>query len=167
MRHLGLDPGITATGWGIIDAERGRLGHVANGAIAPPAGLDMAAKLAFLHDNLIAVIRRYHPETAAIEEVFVARNPASAIKLGMARGVVMAAAAAEGLAVAEFAVRAVKKAVVGFGGADKTQVQAMVRRVLPGVALNGADAADALAVAICHASEAATRRHWVVAEARP
>ncbi|MGH6719554.1 MAG: crossover junction endodeoxyribonuclease RuvC [Alphaproteobacteria bacterium] len=167
MRHLGLDPGMTATGWGIIDAERGWLGHVANGAIAPPSGLDTAARLAFLHDGLTAVIRRYRPDVAAIEEVFVARNPASAIKLGMARGVVMAAAAAAGLSIAEYAARAVKKAVVGVGGADKAQVQAMVRRVLPGVALNGPDAADALAVAICHAGESATRRRWAVAEARP
>jgi crossover junction endodeoxyribonuclease RuvC len=167
MRHLGLDPGLTVTGWGIVDADRGRLSHVANGKITPDPKLDMSERLNVLREGVLTVIRRFQPALVAIEEIFVARNPGTALKLGMARGVVMAAAAAEGLAVAEYAARFVKKAVVGVGGADKTQVQAMVRRVLPGVALNGADAADALAVAICHASEAATRRHWVVAEARP
>lgn len=167
MRHLGLDPGLTVTGWGIVDAEQGRLSHVANGSIAPSAKLGAAERLKCLHDGLVEVIRRFAPATAAVEEVFVARNPASAIKLGMARGVVMAAAASEGLAVAEYAARYVKKAVVGVGAADKTQIQAMVQRLLPGVAIDGPDAADALAVAICHATESATSRRWAGAEARP
>ncbi len=158
MRHLGLDPGLTVTGWGIVDADRGRLSHVANGKITPDPKLDTSVRLNLLREGVLAVIRRFQPALVAIEEIFVARNPGTALKLGMARGVVMAAAAAEGLAVAEYAARVVKKAVVGVGGAEKAQVQAMVRRLLPGVEIAGEDAADALAVAICHAHSADIER---------
>lgn len=163
MRVLGLDPGLTVTGWGIVDALGNRLGHVAHGTIAPDPRLAMAERLAELARGVAAVIRGHAPDEAAVEEVFVARNPASAIKLGMARGAILAAVAGERLPVAEYAARFVKKAIVGTGAADKDQIGAMVRRLLPGAAIGQEDAADALAVAICHAHDAASKRRWAAA----
>jgi len=159
-RVLGLDPGLRITGWGIVDSEGSRLRHVANGRVTSDSGLSTAERLVQLHDGLRAVIEEFHPDTAAVEETFVNKNPASTLKLGLARGIVLLVPAQAGLPVAEYAANAIKKSVVGVGHAAKEQVQMMVSRLLPGVVLTGADAADALAVAICHAHHAATATAW-------
>ena len=158
MIVLGLDPGLGCTGWGVIVAEGNRLSHVANGQIRTDPKAGMPSRLLALHAVLADVIEAHRPEAAAVEEVFVNDNPQSTLKLGQARGVVLLAAAGLGIAVGEYAPRLVKKAVVGTGGADKAQVHAMVARLLPGAKIAGADAADALAVAITHAHHLATAR---------
>lgn len=164
MRLIGLDPGLRATGWGVIDAEGTRLRHVAHGVIRANPDDELAYRLHVLHDALVQVLREWQPASAAVEETFVNDNPASTLKLGQARGVVLLAPAQMGLPVSEYAPNAIKKAVVGVGHADKKQVHAMVHRLLPGIAVKGADAADALAVAICHAHLAGTARRLLVAE---
>lgn len=158
MIILGLDPGLGTTGWGVIRAEGNRLAHVANGRIATDAKADLGARLVALDAALTSLLGDYRPEAAAVEEVFVNKNPQSTLKLGQARGVVLLGAAKAGLAVGEYAPTLVKKAVVGTGTADKAQVHAMVARLLPGAKIDGADAADALAVAICHAHHLGTAR---------
>lgn len=135
----------------MIRAEGSRLTHIANGQIATEAKASIALRLAALQAGIAAVIAEHQPGRAAAEEVFVNKNPQSTLKLAQARGAVLAACGAAGLAVHEHAARLVKKAVVGTGGAEKAQVQAMLGILLPGVALAGADAADALAVAIADA----------------
>jgi len=160
MRLLGLDPGLRVTGWGVIDTDGTRLGYVASGTLRPDPALPLAARLAQLHEGLVRVIAEHRPEAAAVEETFVNRNAASALKLGAARGVVLLAPALAGLPVSEYAANLVKKSVVGAGHAAKTQVALMVRTLLPGCRAADADAADALAVAICHAHHAATERRW-------
>lgn len=151
MIILGLDPGLAATGWGVIESTGNRLRHLAHGTVKTRPTQPLAERLLALHDGLASVIADHACAAAAIEEVFVNANPQSTLKLGQARGVVMLAAARGGLPVTEYATRLVKKAIVGVGSADKAQVQAMVERLLPGVKVAGADAADALAVAIAHA----------------
>lgn len=151
MVILGLDPSLSCTGWGVIRVEGSRLSHIANGQIATSAKAPMADRLALLHAGIAKVIADHSPDRAACEEVFVNENPQSTLKLAQARGSVLAACGAAGLAVNEHAARLVKKAVVGTGGADKQQVAAMVKVLLPGVRLAGTDAADALAVAIADA----------------
>lgn len=158
MIVLGLDPGLGTTGWGVIEAEGNRLGHVANGQIKTDTLLPLPQRLAALAMELEAVIAQHRPDAAAAEEVFVNQNPQSTLKLGQARGVVLVCAARAGIAVGEYAPTLVKKAVVGTGSADKTQVHAMVSRLLPGVKIAGADASDALAVAITHAHHLASAR---------
>ena len=148
---LGLDPSLSCTGWGIVRSEGARLSHVANGQVATDARAPMAERLHHLADAIFAVIGTYDPERAAVEEVFLNKNPQSTLKLAQARGAVLAACGRASLPVAEHAARLVKKAVVGTGAAEKTQVQAMLRVLLPGIAVAGADAADALAVAIADA----------------
>jgi len=148
---LGLDPSLSCTGWGVIRTEGARIVHIANGQVPTDAKAPMAARLADLQAALADVIAAHRPDRAAAEEVFVNKNPQSTLKLAQARGCVLAACGAAGLAVNEHAARLVKKAVVGTGGADKQQVQAMVKILLPGVQIAGADAADALAVAIADA----------------
>jgi len=148
---LGLDPGLAATGWGVIRAEGNRLSHIAHGIVKTPAAAPLAQRLGALYDGLMDVIGAHGASEAAVEEVFVNANPQSTLKLGQARGVVLLAATRAGLPVSEYATRAVKKALTGTGAAEKAQVQAMVERLLPGVKVAGADAADALAVAITHA----------------
>ncbi|WP_235927697.1 crossover junction endodeoxyribonuclease RuvC, partial [Sandarakinorhabdus rubra] len=148
---IGLDPGLAATGWGVIVADGNRLRHIGHGTVKTPASAPLVDRLAALHDGLMAVIREHCVQEAAVEEVFVNANPQSTLKLGQARGVVLLCAGRCGLPVAEYATTLVKKALTGTGGAAKPQVQAMVERLLPGVAVAGADAADALAVAIAHA----------------
>jgi crossover junction endodeoxyribonuclease RuvC len=155
---IGLDPGLGTTGWGLIAASGNRLSHVANGQIRTDTKADLPRRLVALHDALAALIEAHRPDGAAVEEVFVNENPRSTLKLGQARGVVLLAAAARGIEVGEYAPSLVKKAVVGTGGADKAQVHAMVQRLLPGAMIAGADAADALAVAITHAHHLASRR---------
>lgn len=151
MLILGLDPSLSCTGWGIVRAEGARLSHVAHGQVPTDAKAPMAERLHHLHDAIVAVIGSYAPDRAAVEEVFVNKNPQSTLKLAQARGAVLAACGRASLPVAEHAARLVKKAVVGTGGAEKQQVQAMLKVLLPGVAISGADAADALAVAIADA----------------
>ena len=158
MLILGLDPGLGTTGWGVIRAEGNRLSHLANGRLKTDSAAPLARRLAHLDAMLTALIADRAPESCAVEEVFVNVNPQSTLKLGQARGVVICAAARAGLEVGEYAARLVKKAVVGVGGAEKAQVHAMVARLLPGAGIDGPDAADALAVAICHAHHLASRR---------
>ncbi|MEX0341806.1 MAG: crossover junction endodeoxyribonuclease RuvC [Erythrobacter sp.] len=148
---LGLDPSLSCTGWGVIRAEGSRIAHVANGQIPTDAKAPMAERLAVLQAALAEVIATHGPARAAAEEVFVNKNPQSTLKLAQARGAVLAACGVAGLGGNEHAARLVKKAVVGTGGADKAQVQAMLRVLLPGATIAGADAADALAVAIADA----------------
>ena len=158
MIILGLDPGLGCTGWGVIRAEGNRLSHVANGHVRTDAKAALPARLSMLYEALGAVLDLHLPAAAAVEEVFVNENPQSTLKLGQARGVVLLAAARHGLAVGEYAPSLVKKAVVGTGAAEKAQVHAMVGRLLQGVKIAGADAADALAVAITHAHHLASAR---------
>jgi crossover junction endodeoxyribonuclease RuvC len=158
MRILGLDPGLGTTGWGLIEAEGNRLTHIANGQISTDTNAPLPRRLAALADQLEALLTDHAPAAAAVEEVFVNKNPQSTLKLGQARGVALMCAARAGIEVGEYAARLVKKAVVGTGGAEKAQVHARVSRLLPGVKIAGPDAADALAVAITHAHHLATAR---------
>jgi crossover junction endodeoxyribonuclease RuvC len=151
IRIIGLDPGLRRTGWGVIVCEGGRLRHVAHGVIAPRESAAFADRLLCLFDALTEVIADYAPDEAAVEEVFVNMNPSSTLKLGHARAAALIAPAKAGLLVAEYAARQVKKALVGTGAADKTQIAFMVRRLLPTAGDVAADAADALAVAVTHA----------------
>jgi crossover junction endodeoxyribonuclease RuvC len=151
MLIIGLDPSLTCTGWGIVAKSGSRLTHVANGQIRTDAALSLPERLVTIDRELTDVILLHQPDSGAVEEVFVNKNPQSTLKLGHARGVVLLALARTGLPVHEYATRLVKKALVGTGAAEKAQVQAMLKVLLPGVQLAGADAADALAVAICHA----------------
>ena len=146
------------TGWGLIRAEGNRLSHVANGQLKTDSSATLPRRLAHLADQLEALIADNQPEAAAVEEVFVNKNPQSTLKLGQARGVVIMIAARAGIDIGEYAARLVKKAVVGVGNAEKAQVHAMVARLLPGAKIAGPDAADALAVAITHAHHLATAR---------
>jgi len=158
MLILGLDPGLGTTGWGLIRAEGNRLSHVANGQLKTNSGDALPKRLSHLASQLEAIIADHSPEAAAVEEIFVNKNPQSTLKLGQARGVALMIAARAGIEVGEYAPRLVKKAVVGTGAAEKVQVHAMVQRLLPGVEITGPDAADALAVAITHAHHLASAR---------
>lgn len=142
----------------MIRAEGNRLSHVANGRLRTDTGATLARRLAHLDTMLAALLGDYAPQAAAVEEVYVNANPQTTLKLGQARGVVLLAVARAGIEPGEYAARLVKKAVVGVGNADKAQVHAMVARLLPGAAIAGPDAADALAVAITHAHHVASRR---------
>ena len=160
MRVLGLDPGLRHTGWGVIEASGNRLAYVGDGVVHAPTDLPLAERLVALFRQLAEILDRFRPDEAAVEETFVNKNAASTLKLGVARGVVLLAPAERGLPVAEYSANMIKKSVVGAGHAEKAQVQLMVRRLLPGCAIAEPDAADALAVAICHAHHAATARVW-------
>ena len=157
-RILGLDPGLRLTGWGVVESDGHRLRHIANGVVRSTDTLSLAERLREIHESLQSVIETWRPHEAAIEETFVNKNPLSTLKLGQARGVVMLAPALAGTPVAEYAPNVIKKTVVGVGHAGKEQIHAMVKVLLPGVVIGGADAADALAVAICHAHFATARR---------
>ena len=160
MRLLGLDPGLQHTGWGVIDADGSRLSFVACGTINSTASRPLAERLVELHDGLRAVIDEWEPVEAAVEETFVNKNPTSTLKLGLARGVVLLTPALFNLRVAEYPANLVKKSVVGAGHAAKEQVQMMVRVLLPASSAGTPDAADALAVAICHAHHRSTLQTW-------
>jgi crossover junction endodeoxyribonuclease RuvC len=157
MRLIGFDPGLRLTGWGVIEVDGNRLRHVAHGVIKVSVDGTLASRLDKLFEGVLATLAEHKPEEAAVEETFVNVNPASTLKLGQARGVVLLAPARAGLPVFEYAANLVKKSVVGAGHADKRQVAMMVGRLLPGVTAT-ADAADALAIAICHAHHRATAR---------
>ena len=158
MRVVGLDPGLRHTGWGVIEVRGNRLVHIADGVAHAAADQPLAMRLVALFRQIGAVLDRFSPDEAAVEESFVNKNASSTLKLGLARGVVLLAPAERGLPVAEYSANLIKKAVVGVGHADKAQVQMMVRQLLPGYAGGAADAADALAVAICHSHYAEGRR---------
>jgi crossover junction endodeoxyribonuclease RuvC len=151
IRLLGIDPGLRYTGWGILDSDGNRLRHVADGVISTEAIADVPLRLKALDDALAALLEQYRPDEAAVEETYVNRNATATLKLGYARGVALLAPARRGIPVFEYGAKTVKLSVVGTGNADKVQVGLMVRRLLPGAAQKRADAADALAVAICHA----------------
>ncbi|MFT5538941.1 MAG: crossover junction endodeoxyribonuclease RuvC [Alphaproteobacteria bacterium] len=163
MRLIGLDPGLRVTGWGVIEAANGRLSHIANGVVRTRSGDAIGDRLVALYDGVSAVIATYAPEAAAIEETFVNRNPQSALRLGLARGVVLLAPARAGLPVAEYAANQVKKSVVGAGHAAKNQIGMMVGMLLPQAEIETEDAADALAVAICHAHISMTQARIIAA----
>ena len=157
MRLIGLDPGLRLTGWGVIEVEGNRLRHVAHGVVRVSASGPLAGRLRELFDGVAAIVEAQQPIEAAVEETFVNVNPGSTLKLGQARGVVMLAPARAGLPVFEYAANLVKKSITGVGHADKRQVAMMIGRLLPGVEAES-DAADALAVAICHAHHRATAK---------
>ncbi len=154
MRVLGIDPGLRNLGWGVIEVSGARITHVANGICHSAAGTgagDLALRLMSLHGQLTEVLKTYMPDAAAVEQTFVNKDAVATLKLGQARGIALLVPAQFGLTVGEYAPNAVKKTVVGVGHAAKVQVDHMVRIHLPGVKIAGPDAADALAVAICHA----------------
>lgn len=157
IRIIGIDPGLRNTGWGIIESVGSRLVFIACGTVHSRATDTLAERLRSVHDGLAAAIAEHAPVEAAVEETFVNRDPQSALKLGQARGVAMLVPALNGLPVAEYAANLVKKTVVGAGHAEKTQVAMMVKALLPRSDAMSADAADALAVAICHAQHRASR----------
>lgn len=159
-RILGLDPGLRVTGWGVVTAHGARLIYGAHGVIKTPEASELPARLAFLFNALKAILDEHRPDEAAVEETFVNNNPASTLRLGAARGVVVLAPAQFGIPVSEYAANRVKRAVVGVGHADKDQVAAMVCRLLPTAGEVRQDAADALAVAICHAHFRQTQQRW-------
>ena len=164
MRVIGLDPGLRRTGWGIIEAEGNRLRHVANGAVASDSARPVAERLVQLHEGIAAVLAAYAPDEAAVETSLSNKNPSSTLKLGMARGIALLTPSLTAMPVAEYLPLVVKRAVVGNGHATKDQVAMMVGRLLAGCAIASADAADALAVAICHAHTSASRHIWAAAE---
>ena len=151
IRLLGIDPGLRCAGWGVIDVAGSRLSFVASGTIRPDPKQALATRLAVLSGRLTELVAEYAPHAAAVEETFVNTNPRSALILGQARGVCLAAPALAGVDVAEYPANTIKKSVVGAGHAGKAQIQAMIRVLLPKSGAQGADAADALAVAVCHA----------------
>lgn len=158
MRIIGIDPGLQKTGWGIVEVNGPRLFHVANGTVKSDNKKDLAERLIQLFDGLVEVVQTYRPDYAAVEETFLNTNPQSTLKLGHARGIAMLVPAQAGIAVAEYSPNHIKKAVVGKGKAQKEQVHAMVQYILPGVVINGPDASDALAIAICHSHHLQTTR---------
>ncbi len=158
MIILGIDPGLTVTGWGVISKSGSSLRHVANGQIRTNAKASMAQRLVELDAALGEVIALYSPDSGAVEEVFMNVNPQSTLKLGQARGVAMLSIARSGIPVEEYSTKVIKKALVGTGGAEKQQIQHMLKILLPGVKLAGEDASDALAVAITHANMLGSHR---------
>ena len=157
IRILGLDPGLRRTGWGLVTLEGTRLGFVACGTVPSDSGLSLAARLKQLHEGLMQVVADVRPNEVAVEETFVNKDAQAALKLGHARAVALLVPALAGLPVAEYAANLVKKTVVGVGHAEKAQVQAMVRMLLPKADPKSADAADALAIAITHAHHRTAR----------
>jgi crossover junction endodeoxyribonuclease RuvC len=151
VRIIGIDPGLRRCGWGVIESEGNRLRYIACGTVTPRIDGSLAARLAELHDRLRALLELHRPDEAAVEETFVNAGARSALQLGQARGVALMTPASMGLPVAEYAANLVKKSVVGAGHAEKQQVQLMIKTLLPAADFRGADAADALAIAICHA----------------
>lgn len=167
-RILGLDPGLRRTGWGVIDRDGSRLKFVECGVVTSDSEMSLADRLVALHEGLSAVIERLLPEAAAVEHTFVNKDPVATLKLGQARAIALLVPARAGLTVAEYAPNQVKKSVVGVGHADKDQVHAMVKILLPQSNAKGPDAADALAIAITHAhmSESSDRMSSLMARAR-
>ncbi len=149
-RVIGIDPGLRNLGWGVIDVTGSRLTHIGNGTISS-RGETLAMRLLALHEQLARIVQTYRPDMAAVEQTFVSKDGAATLKLGQARGIALLVPAQAGLEIGEYAPNTVKKTVVGVGHADKSQVLHMVKMQLPGAEISGPDAADALAIAICHA----------------
>ena len=166
MRVLGIDPGLRRMGWGVISVDGPRIRHVANGTCTSEGSAPLAERLLSLHRQLQEVLRQHRPDAAAVEQTFVNKDAVATLKLGQARGVALLVPAAAGLVVGEYLPNAVKKAVVGVGHADKRQILHMVKLQLPGVEVAGPDAADALAIAICHAHHLQSAGHLKAALAR-
>lgn len=156
-RIIGIDPGLRRCGWGVIESIGNRLRFIAAGTLTPPVEDALPVRLANLYEGLSALIRDYSPDEAAVEETFVSAGARSALQLGQARGVALMTPAVHGLPVGEYAANLIKKTVVGSGHAEKQQIAAMVRILLPTAQFEGADAADALAIAICHAHHRTVR----------
>ncbi|MEI9994971.1 MAG: crossover junction endodeoxyribonuclease RuvC [Rhizomicrobium sp.] len=163
IRILGLDPGLARMGWGVIAVSGSHLTHIAHGVIVTRAAEGLGLRLLALHSALAVVIAAQRPSAISVEQAFVAKDPSAALKIGHARAVALLAAAQAGLEIAEYAPNHIKKSVVGVGHAQKEQVQAMVRRLLPTCGVTQADAADALACAIAHAHLAGTRARMLQA----
>jgi crossover junction endodeoxyribonuclease RuvC len=157
IRIIGFDPGLRQAGWGIIDSIGNSLSHVGDGVVAADPELPLADRLLFIHTELTRIIAAFNPAEAAIEETFVSKDARATLKLGQARGVAILAPAAAGIPVAEYAPNQIKKSVVGVGHAEKAQIHHMVRVLLPKARPQSPDAADALAIAICHAHHRASR----------
>ena len=151
IRIIGIDPGLRRTGWGVVDAEGNALRFVAAGTVRSDEKQDLATRLRQLHDGLVAIMGQQRPDEAAVEQTFVNKDASATLKLGQARGVAMLVPALAGLSVAEYAPNAVKKTVIGVGHGDKKQIHMMVRVLMPKAQFDTDDAADALAIAICHA----------------
>ncbi len=151
MRILGLDPGLHRTGWGVLDEKQGRLSHIAHGTLTTCPGDPIPTRLLAIFEGLKEILKIYCPDEASVEEIFVNKNPLSSLKLGLARGIVLMTPAHAGIRVQEYPSTTVKKALVGHGHAQKEQVGHMVRFFLPKIQELSKDAADALALAICHA----------------
>jgi crossover junction endodeoxyribonuclease RuvC len=166
LRIAGFDPGLSRTGWGVIDVSGSKLMHIANGVIATKPTHSLGERLAMLHFGIRAVLAEHAPQAVAVEQAFVAKDPLAALKLGHARAIALLAAAEAQIAIAEYAPNHIKKSVVGVGHATKEQIQAMVRHLLPAVRFDAADAADALACAIAHAHLAGTNARLAAALAR-
>ena len=162
MKIIGLDPGLRFTGWGLIESVDNRLRFLGCGRIAVSDKDDLATRLAHLHAALTDILQQAQPDRAAVEETFSNTNARSTLKLGMARGVVMLAPASLGIPVGEYAANTIKKSVVGAGHATKEQVQHMVKMLLPKATFDSADAADALAIAICHAHHLGTQQRLLI-----
>ncbi len=163
LTYLGIDPGLTATGWGVIGISGSTLRHIANGTITSNARLSLAERLVQIEAGLMRVIEDHAPDAAAVEQAFVARDASAALKLGQARAIALLVSARAGLAVAEYAPNHVKKSVVGAGHADKGQIRLMVEMLLPGAKAGSEHAADALALAICHAHSGAANERIAAA----
>ncbi len=163
MRLIGIDPGLQRTGWGVLEVEGSRLSHAGHGVITSDAKLPLAERLRQLYTALGDVLSQWQPVEAAVEETFVNKNPTSTLKLGQARGVLLLAPAMAGIPVSEYTPNLIKKSVVGTGHAQKAQVAMMVSTLLPSAGAVKDDAADALAVAICHAH--LRRNHQIIAQA--
>lgn len=150
IRTIGIDPGLRRTGWGVVETVGSSLRFVASGTVTSDKELGLAERLRQLYDGLTAVIHEHRPHEAAVEQTFVNKDAVATLKLGQARGIAMVVPALAGLAVAEYAPNAVKKAVIGVGHGEKTQIHMMVKVLMPRATFNTDDAADALAIAICH-----------------
>ena len=158
VRIIGIDPGLRRCGWGVIESFGNRLSFVASGTITPKVDEDLAVRLTVLYRGLSDLILQYRPDEAAVEETFVSAGARSALQLGQARGVALMTPASLGLPVGEYAANLVKKSIVGTGHAEKGQIQLMVKTLMPQADFKGADAADALAIAICHAHHRTHRK---------
>jgi crossover junction endodeoxyribonuclease RuvC len=158
IRIIGIDPGLRRTGWGIIETLGNSLRFVASGTVVSDGDIDLASRLCQLHDGLAEVVHTYTPDEAAVEQTFVNKDAVATLKLGQARGVVMLVPARAGLPVSEYAPNAVKKAVIGVGHGEKQQIHMMVKILMPKAEFKGNDAADALAIAICHAHNRVANR---------
>ena len=152
-RIIGLDPGLRNAGWGVIDSEGSRLVHVADGVVRADPTLSTAERLNIIYKALVEIIGEYRPDEAAVEETFVSKDARATLKLGQARGIAMLAPAAAGIPVFEYAPNRIKKTVVGVGHAEKSQIHHMLKMLLPKAKPKSPDAADALAIAICHAHQ--------------